>query len=109
MIKPTLLPRMFYRLVLLITSKDKNLLKIRLLPRSSSLFCGVLALSIFLCGCTVAEKKSANYPRKPNDTSSRKAGAAMLLYEQAENDMDVNENVIVIPPEEKTSDQKTSQ
>lgn len=73
-----------------------------------SFFFGVLALSFFLCGCTVAEKNSVNYPRKPNDTSSRKAGAAMLLYEQAENDMDVNENVIVIPPEGKPTESKAA-
>jgi len=40
------------------------------------------------------------YPKKPADTKSRKAGAAMLLYEQAEKDLDVNDSVIVIPPDE---------
>lgn len=61
----------------------------------------VYILCLLICGCAAAEKKSVNYPRKPNDTSGRKGGAAMLLYEQAEKDMDVNENVIVIPPDEK--------
>jgi hypothetical protein len=49
------------------------------------------------------------YPRKPNDTTDRKAGAAMLLYEQAEKGMDVNENVMVIPPAEKPSATQATQ
>lgn len=43
----------------------------------------------------------SKYPRKPADTSSRKAGPAMYLYEQAEEDLDVNNSVIVTPPTEK--------
>lgn len=62
-----------------------------------------------LGGCAAAKKESVVYPRKPNDTSGRKAGAAMLLYEQAEKDSDVNENVIVTPPKEKPVAGKTSQ
>ena len=40
------------------------------------------------------------YPRKPAETDGRKSGAAMLLYEQAEKDLDVNDSVIVTPPKE---------
>lgn len=68
-----------------------------------------IAFSILLGACSTVDKKSAMYPRKPNDTSGRKAGAAMLLYEQAEKDMDVNENVIVMPPAKKPLTTKTTQ
>jgi hypothetical protein len=55
-----------------------------------------------MMGCSSTQQNSsAIYPRKPSNTDGRKAGRAMLLYEQAEKDLDVNENVVVIPPEEK--------
>ena len=56
--------------------------------------------------CSSTERNSTMiYPRKPADTANRKAGAAMLLYEQAEKDLDVNDSVIVTPPETKTKKQ----
>lgn len=69
----------------------------------------VLACCVLLGSCSAADEKALKYPRKPDDTTGRKAGAAMLLYEQAEKDMDVNENVIVIPPVEKPSATTTTQ
>lgn len=62
-----------------------------------------LVICVSFVACSTVEKTSVMYQRKPNETSGRKAGAAMLLYEQAEKDMDVNENVIVRPPVKKTS------
>ncbi len=69
----------------------------------------IILVCSFLGGCATAKKESVVYPRKPDNTSGRKAGSAMLLYEQAEKDSDVNENVIVTPPKEKTGDEKTAQ
>lgn len=58
-------------------------------------------LLLFCTACGPASKVESKYPRKPADTSSRKAGPAMLLYEQAEEDLDVNNSVIVTPPADK--------
>lgn len=57
---------------------------------------------LFLVGCTSADKDFlARYPKKPADNPERKAGRAMLFYEQAEKDMDINTSVIVVQPPEK--------
>ena len=62
----------------------------------------ILFACLLVIGCSSTQQSSSIiYPRKPADTDDRKAGAAMLLYEQAEKDLDVNDSVIVIPPEEK--------
>ncbi len=65
--------------------------------------CFLLVLvALFLWGCTSHQQEnSVKYPRKPGKTDGRKAGAAMLLYEQAEADMDVNTSVVVTPPKKK--------
>ena len=71
----------------------------------------------FLCGCATSQapekkvsakqtipimKKEKTRPitKKP-EPDNRKAGAAMLFMEQAEEDMDPSNNVIVIPPKKK--------
>jgi len=65
----------------------------------------LLIFCLLLGGCAAPQSKSsAEYPRKPNDTSGRKAGPAMQLMEQAEKDLDVNANVQVTPPGEKQND-----
>ncbi|GAB6192842.1 hypothetical protein [Desulfocastanea catecholica] len=65
----------------------------------------LLIFCILLGGCAASQtKQSAEYPRKANDTSGRKAGPAMQLMEQAEKDLDVNTNVLVTPPGEKQKD-----
>ncbi len=62
--------------------------------------CALLAC-LLITGCGSAQHSSTMiYPRKPAETDGRKAGAAMLLYEQAEKDLDVNDSVIVTPPKE---------
>ncbi len=61
----------------------------------------VLALCLFLMGCAEKQQKVPIYGRKAADNSERRSGPAMLLYEQAELDQDINETVIVIPPGEK--------
>jgi len=61
----------------------------------------VLALCLFLMGCTEKQQRVPIYERKATDNSERRAGPAMLLYEQAEIDQDINDSVIVIPPDEK--------
>lgn len=69
-------------------------------------FCVLLFIALFSCGCSSHQQDSSSkYPRKPGKTDGRKAGAAMLLYEQAEADMDVNTNVLVTPPKQKDSAQ----
>jgi hypothetical protein len=70
----------------------------------------VMIFCILLGGCAAPQNKQfAEYPRKPNDTSGRKAGPAMQLMEQAEKDLDVNTNVLVTPPAERQKDTGTSQ
>lgn len=56
---------------------------------------------LLMVGCAAPAKERVRYPRKPADTEGRKAGPAMLLYEQAEEDLDPNNDVIVIPPPDK--------
>lgn len=68
----------------------------------------LLFVALFFWGCTSHQQVSeSKYPRKPGNTDGRKAGAAMLLYEQAEADLDVNTNVIVTPPKKKVNGTKT--
>ncbi|MGB3209546.1 MAG: hypothetical protein WBB19_02460 [Desulforhopalus sp.] len=59
-----------------------------------------IAVSLLLTSCAVTQQQKSDYPRKPNTSSGRKAGPAMSLYEQAEKDMDLTNDVIVIPPAE---------
>jgi len=59
-----------------------------------------LALCLFLSGCA-SQQKVPIYKGTTVDDSERRSGPPMLLYEQAEIDQDINENVIVIPPDEK--------
>lgn len=63
-----------------------------------------LALCLFFTGCAQQQQKVPIYERKTVDDSERRSGPAMLLYEQAEIDQDINENVIVTPPDEKKTD-----
>jgi hypothetical protein len=58
------------------------------------------AFCIFFTGCAEKQKRVPIYERKAADDSERRSGPAMLLYEQAELDQDINENIIVIPPGE---------
>ena len=60
-----------------------------------------LALCFFFTGCVQKQQRVPIYERKAADDSERRSGPAMLLYEQAEIDQDINENVIVIPPDQK--------
>lgn len=67
---------------------------------------GVICISAFMVITSCAEKKprlSDTFPKKPESNSERKAGRAMLFYEQAEKDLDINDSVIVIPPDERKS------
>lgn len=41
----------------------------------------VLALSLFLIGCTEKQQRVPTYVRKAADNSERRSGPAMLLYE----------------------------
>lgn len=61
----------------------------------------IIVLSLVLLGCSISQKAAEKYPRMPNNDSERKSGPAMLLYEQAEKDADINENVILTPPKKK--------
>ena len=67
--------------------------------KKCGLYCIVIA-SLLITGCSSSQQSTTAYPRKSAESEGRKAGRAMLLYEQAEKDMDVNDSVIVIPPEE---------
>lgn len=67
----------------------------------------VLALSLFLMGCAEKQERVPIYERKAADNSERRSGPAMLLYEQAELDQDINDSVIVIPPDEKIKKETT--
>lgn len=58
------------------------------------------------CASSPPAKKSTSYPKK-SDYTERKAGPAMLFYEQAEEDLDPY-NVIVIPPDKK-EDKKSAE
>ena len=66
-----------------------------------------LALCFFLTGCAEKPQRVSIYERKAADDSERRSGPAMLLYEQAELDQDINDSVIVIPPEEKDKKEQT--
>jgi len=66
-----------------------------------------LALCLFLTGCAEKQQRVPIYERKAADNSERRSGPAMLLYEQAELDQDINDSVIVIPPEEKDKKEQT--
>ena len=70
----------------------------------------LLIFCLLLGGCAAPQSKpSVEYPRKPNDTSGRKAGMAMQLMGQAEKDLDVNTNVLVTPPVQKKEEHATGQ
>jgi len=58
-------------------------------------------ICFFLCSCATSPpaEKSTYYPKK-SDSTERKAGPAMIFQEQAEEDLDPY-NVIVIPPDKK--------
>jgi len=53
---------------------------------------------LLLSGCA-RQETDMKYPRKPADNPERKSGLPMLIYEAAEEDADINTNVIVIPPQ----------
>jgi hypothetical protein len=59
------------------------------------------SICFFLCSCATSPpaEKPPSYPKK-SDSTERKTGPAMILYEQAEEDLDPY-NVIVIPPDKK--------
>lgn len=62
----------------------------------------LVGMAFLLGGCSAKEPSlSEQYPKKPADTTERKAGRAMLFYEQAEKDLDIHNSVIVIEPAEK--------
>lgn len=59
------------------------------------------AACLLITSCAATEQqKSVKYPRKPNTSSGRKSGPPMFFYEQAEKDLDLTNDVIVIPPAE---------
>jgi len=59
------------------------------------------SICFLICSCASSPpaKKSISYPKK-SDSTERKAGRAMIFQEQAEEDLDPY-NVIVIPPDKK--------
>ena len=59
------------------------------------------SICFFLCSCATSPpaEKPTYYPKK-SDSTERKAGPAMIFQEQAEEDLDPH-NVIVIPPGKK--------
>ena len=59
------------------------------------------SICFLLCSCATSPpaKKPPSYPKK-SDSTERKAGPAMIFYEQAEEDLDPY-NVIVIPPDQR--------
>lgn len=68
-----------------------------------------LAAAFLLGGCASHQpEQTKRYPRKPDNSSERKAGPAMNLYEQAEEDMDLSKDVIVIPPDQVKKKEKGS-
>ena len=66
------------------------------------------SICFFLCSCATSPpaEKPTYYPKK-SDSTERKAGRAMLFQEQAEEDLDPY-NVIVIPPD-KREDKKSAE
>lgn len=66
-----------------------------------------LALCLVFTGCAEKQQRLPIYERRAADDSERRSGPAMLLYEQAELDQDINENIIVIPPGEKDKKEPT--
>ncbi|SDP53070.1 hypothetical protein [Desulforhopalus singaporensis] len=62
--------------------------------RLTALFFAVCLLG----GCASPGDPGHKYPVRPDSGSERKAGPAMFLYEQAEEDADINK-VTVTPPE----------
>lgn len=59
------------------------------------------AVCLLISSCAATEQKqSIKYPRKPDTSSGRKSGLPMDFYEQAEKDLDLTNDVIVIPPAE---------
>ena len=59
------------------------------------------AVCLLISSCAATEQKqSVKYPRKPDTSSGRKSGPPMDFYEQAEKDLDLTNDVIVIPPAE---------
>ena len=61
----------------------------------------VFAVCLLISSCAATEQKqSVKYPRKPDSSSGRKSGPPMDFYEQAEKDLDLTYDVIVIPPAE---------
>jgi hypothetical protein len=59
------------------------------------------AVCLLISSCAATEQKqSVKYPRKPNSSSGRKSGPPMFFYEEAEKDLDLTNDVIVIPPAE---------
>jgi hypothetical protein len=68
----------------------------------------LLFICFFLCSCATSppDKTPQPFPKK-SDSSERKAGPPMILYEQAEEDLDPH-NVIVIPPQKK-QDKKSAE
>ena len=66
------------------------------------------SICFFLCSCATSPpaKKNTLYLKK-SDSTGRKAGPAMIFQEQAEEDRDPY-NVIVIPPDKK-EDKKSAE
>ena len=59
------------------------------------------AACLLISSCAAPEQKqSVKYPRKPDSSSGRLSGPPMVFYEQAVKDLDLTNDVIVIPPSE---------
>lgn len=63
-----------------------------------------MIILLLACCSAVKQEPSLKYPKKQSGDSERKAGAAMLFYEQAEKDLDITESVIVTPPKQPKDD-----
>lgn len=61
-----------------------------------------LAILLLLTSCAATTQPAIEkYPKKTSSSSGdRKAGPAMSFFEQAEHDRELDNDVIIIPPEE---------
>lgn len=74
-------------------------MKLRKTPYVIVNYVVICTIFLMLVSCAASEPSlSSRYPKKPGDTTERKAGRAMMFYEQAEKDLDVNQSVIVVEP-----------
>lgn len=64
----------------------------------------LLFIAFSFVSCAAKEEKAPKYPSTKRESDERKSGRAMLFYDQAEEDADPENDVIVIPPPKKNKD-----